>query len=237
MSLNWQNVHDLPELRPGELHVWLIKIDSTIEESLVGNLSEIDKEQARHLHLPQRRTEFIASRASLRGLLGGYLHLAPSAVPIEFSKDGKPRLGSPEIDLKFNLSHSGDFLLMAFMNGSEVGADIERINIDAMDDGTVMRSLHREELIRFKSLEDKEKSKFFFERWTMKEAFLKMLGCGFAIDPDAINLEGIGNAYEHAEGKGYFMGMPSVPSYCSSIATSAAPLKSLFYTPSSALLT
>ena len=83
------------------------------------------QEQQRHaaLRRPDDRERFLLGRGALRRLLGSWLALAPVAVPIESGPHGKPRCpGGPE----FNVSHSGDLILLALHPNRPVGVDVER---------------------------------------------------------------------------------------------------------------
>jgi 4'-phosphopantetheinyl transferase len=234
--ITWQDLEELPKLEPGELHLLLIKMDPKVADILFGNLSESDQNRAQTFKNLQRRTEFIFSKAASRSLLSNYLGLAASSLNIVNSKDGKPSLGGSGRRISFNISHSGDNLLVAFSNQAEVGVDIERIDPNAMDGGTVKRSLHPRELASFSGLRDDEKAPFFFERWTRKEAFLKMVGCGFAIEPSEMDLDLPGDLYEHAGHKAFFTELPPVAGYCSAAATNVLPTRTCFYTVDSTLL-
>lgn len=83
------------------------------------------QEQQRHaaLRRPDDRERFLLGRGALRRLLGAWLQLAPVAVPIESGPHGKPRCpGGPE----FNVSHSGDLILLALHPSRPVGVDVEQ---------------------------------------------------------------------------------------------------------------
>jgi 4'-phosphopantetheinyl transferase len=164
--------------------------------------------------------------------------MPPTSVDIVYSKDGKPGVGDPACHLRFNVSHSGDNLVIAFSDQVEVGVDVERVDKDAMDECTVTRSLHPDELLRLRELEEDEKGKFFFECWTKKEAFLKLLGCGFAIEPNEIDLFSSGvMAHSLLGNEVCFTELPPIPGYCSSVATTIEPIHTAFYTPTSIFFT
>lgn len=91
--------------------------------AFVGSLSP--QEQRRHttLRLPADRERFLIGRGALRRLLGAWLELPPAAVPIESGPHGKPRCpGGPQ----FNVSHSGDLILLALHPQRPVGVDVEQ---------------------------------------------------------------------------------------------------------------
>jgi phosphopantetheinyl transferase len=114
---------------------------------------------ARIVH-ERKRVRWARSRGMLRLLLARYLDADPRALRFELGARGKPALeGGPaqDSDLRFNLSHSGELLLVAVAAGMEVGADIECAN-----------ERHTTEFIR---------------TWTMHEATVKCLGTGLTSMP------------------------------------------------------
>ena len=109
---------------------------------------------ARIVHA-RNRVLWARSRGILRALLGHYLDADPSELRFELGAHGKPALKGvtgQESDLRFNLSHSNELMLVAVTAGLEVGVDIECAN----DRHTA------EDLCT----------------WTMHEAMVKCLGTG-----------------------------------------------------------
>jgi phosphopantetheinyl transferase len=102
------------------------------------------------------------SRGVLRELLGRYLDADPRTLRLEVGPHGKPALeGGAGVgsNLRFNLSHSGELMLVAVTAGREVGVDVERA-----------RERYTAEFLR---------------AWTLHEATVKCLGTGLATEPVA----------------------------------------------------
>lgn len=79
----------------------------------------------------------------------------------------------------FNLSHSGDFVMLA-ISDTPVGCDIERLHKAILSHHV----FHKNELALLSSLpEGDARNREFLRLWTAKEAFLKAIGTG--IDADA----------------------------------------------------
>ena len=93
-------------------------------------LAPEERERASNYPAGPPRRRFLTSRASLRSLLSGYLGVPPGELRLAYGEQGKPSLREPETDLAFNLSHSGDLLLLAFGRGRELGIDVERTGRD-----------------------------------------------------------------------------------------------------------
>ena len=119
----------------------------------------------------------MSARALLRTELSKVLHCPSLQVSITPDARGKPLLADKTIPWHFNVSHSGDWLLLALTTSGAIGVDIECI--DRRHD---YRSLAR----RYFSTEEQhslEQSSdplnCFYSIWTCKEALLKAMGDGF----------------------------------------------------------
>ena len=82
------------------------------------------------------RNRFIAGRALLRDLLAGYLGQPPEAIGFAYNEWGKPALaaGFAARDLRFNLSHSQDLAMYAFVLERDVGVDLEMIRAEVANE-------------------------------------------------------------------------------------------------------
>ena len=98
-------------------------------------------------------------------------HLKFDWLEWQVSPEGKPyyKNGSK----KFSISHSGDYVTVAFSD-QEIGTDIEKLtNFDIM---TVLSYLHPKEAECIENTSYSEDA--FFKIWTRKEAYLKAIGRG-----------------------------------------------------------
>ena len=92
---------------------------------------------------------------------------------------GKPFLASGS---EFSISHSGDYVCVAFSNNA-IGLDLEQVTSIELD--SVLQFLHVDE--KRYVLEAERPAEAFFDVWTRKEAFLKARGCGLTTDMNARN--------------------------------------------------
>ncbi len=95
-----------------------------------------------------------------------------------YGENGKP--GLKDQSLYFNLSHSGDYALLA-TSDNEVGADIEKIA--AHSEAVARRCFRPEEQEWLMRREDRDRA--FFHLWTAKESVAKVLGLGLSLDPQS----------------------------------------------------
>lgn len=165
-----------------DVHIWWVALDPP-RQSLPGRialLSADEKARADRFHFERHRLRYIAGRACLRTLLGGYLNLPPARVVFDYSPLGKPSL-HPLPDgrvLQFNLSNSEDRALIAFRWERLVGVDLEFIHPMPDEDDFARQFFCAPECALIHSLSGAEKTRTFFELWTSKESLLKAMGTG-----------------------------------------------------------
>ncbi len=141
-------------------------------------LAPSEREQAGKFAFPHLRERYIAAHATMRRLLGGYLHADPASLVFEISSRGKPFLaGHP---LHFNLSHTEDQGLLAVTRVGEVGVDIERLNRKLDRPGIAQRFFSKAEAAALASLPEAQQAEGFCNLWTRKEAWLKATGVGIS---------------------------------------------------------
>lgn len=193
LSPLWNNSPpDKINIKRGELHLWRIPLDLPPQKIAILNKTLNDDEiiRANRLLDPAKRENFIASRGSLRLILGQYLDLEPKEIQFEYGAQGKPFIKkSLPLNLSFNLSHSTDMAVLALTDGLEVGIDIECINtqLDYEKLATQFFSSHeRDRLMQFSPL---RRRRGFYRIWTAKEAKLKCLGSGFSQQDSGLDRE------------------------------------------------
>jgi len=100
---------------------------------------------------------------------------------IKSSKFKVKNLKKNKLNIKFNLSHSGQFAIFAFNLDSDIGVDIEAIVENPKQRELVHRFFSKKEQEDLNSLPENQKTLAFFKCWTQKEAFLKATGKGFSL--------------------------------------------------------
>jgi 4'-phosphopantetheinyl transferase len=103
----------------------------------------------------------------LRIILSRYGGDDPGKLSFAYGEYGKPSL-FPFTDIQFNLSHSGDWAIVAVTRGIPVGVDVERIRPN-VDVAALLRRLGEPDLA-FQQATDS------FNAWTRREARTKASG-------------------------------------------------------------
>lgn len=126
-----------------------------------------------------RSQRFLQRRALLRSLVGRALGCAATQVAIAHDAQGAPQVESPAGFLQVSVAGRGP--LAAF------GLSQERIGVDLEPVGEAVKPawniLHASERARLEGLAAGERHSAFLQIWTVKEAYMKMLGLGLRIEP------------------------------------------------------
>lgn len=146
-------------------------------EALLATLSAAERQRHASYRRPDDRERFLLARAALRQLLGGWLERPPAAVAIAIGPHGKPHCGGAPA---FNLSHSGDLILLGFHSASEVGVDVERERSDLDWRPIARRVLPPAAVGDLEALPAPEQGQAFLQAWCRLEARLKAQGEGLA---------------------------------------------------------
>jgi 4'-phosphopantetheinyl transferase len=182
-------------LSPGEIHVWSIRLDPPPHrvEQLSRLLEEDEQARAGRFRFDRHRRQYAVGRGALRTLLAAYLGTRPELVRFSYGPRGKPFLavsqgGTVAGGLQFNLSNSDEMALVGFVQGVEIGVDIEFMKPmpDCEQISERFFSLSEREVLR--SLPPEVKEEAFFNCWTRKEAYLKAVGEGLAAPLDSFDV-------------------------------------------------
>jgi 4'-phosphopantetheinyl transferase len=180
------------ELKPGEIHVWWVRLDPPAAdvERLGRSLSADEWERAHRFRFEQHRRQYVVGRGALRALLAAYLGSRPEAVRFRYGHRGKPFLAAP-LDaggLQFNLSNSDERALAGFVVGPEIGVDIEYLKRMSDCEQISERFFSASERAVLRSIPGPAKEEAFFNCWTRKEAYLKAVGEGLAVALDSFDV-------------------------------------------------
>lgn len=152
------------------------------------------------LHELDRR-RYVVSHGKLRKILAGYLNQTPEKLVFDVQDSGKPSIKNVEShNIKFNLTHSGDNLVVAVNVGNEIGVDIE-VWKDTMDYTAVIELCFADtERQAWTELSREQKQRFFYQLWTRKESFVKSVGIGLGLD--------LSQVVSAPDGAGRFISLP-----------------------------
>jgi 4'-phosphopantetheinyl transferase len=176
-ALLWPEGPSHPQLRTGEVHVWLADLDQypPVPANLISLLTDDERHRASGFRFRGDADRFIAARAVLRMLLGRYTGTAPARIRFSYNAHGKPSLDDSG-SLKFNLSHSHRLALYAVAFGPEVGIDLEWVRPEFAGLDVAARFMSRSDVDLLRSLPPDARVEEFFDRWVRTEARVKARG-------------------------------------------------------------
>ena len=138
-----------------KLYVIDIELAYRHKKTLLENVSEVQKTKA---------LKFKNEPDQIRSLASSYLMNKLSKEPLQFNDMGKPFYQNGPY---FNVSHSGQYIVMAVSN-KEVGVDIEENNDKDMS--ALIRIFNEAEAKMIKEHAD------FYYLWCAKESLIKCIG-------------------------------------------------------------
>lgn len=180
-----KQIEDLPELGTADIQIWGAEVPR-----LVGKFQCLERvlcveeraKAARFLRAADRNASVVA-RGALRILLAAYSGDAPERIRFGCSENGKPfhappaaGRNDPGAAVAFNVSHSGDWVVLAFGRNRQVGVDVEKIRRDLDVLKISGRYFTVEETALIEAADDPYRA--FFHHWARKEAYVKAVGSG-----------------------------------------------------------
>ena len=167
------------ELNPKRIDIWQYPLHH-LWDSAHDTLNLDEQERAARFHFARHRRRFIAAHAFLRIILSRYLkNKNPNLLEFNKNKYGKPELTQNEQNLQFNLTHSGEYALLAIGQEHPLGVDLEFFSArEYLDLAKYMFSA--KELLAIKNVKLALQPITFFNIWAQKEAFIKACGMGLS---------------------------------------------------------
>ena len=173
-----------------EVDVWRIAAfnnDSDLA-SCAALLSKAEQARAGQFKFDRDRRLFTVAHAALRSICASYLRTSPRSIEFAEGRYGKPKLAlDARAGLEFNLSHSGEWALIAAALHREVGVDLEFIR-DFDFEQVAQRFFTAREVAALRSLPKPQQRSGFYKCWTSKEAFLKAKGTGLSGELDEVEI-------------------------------------------------
>lgn len=171
--------------RGSEIRLWRIRNDPRLDSSnglaaLWQMLDADERAKADRYRVPQARRASILARGMTRLVVGKYLGLAPTSLRFACNAYGKPALADDVSArrLPFNVSHSGDWVVLAVSAAGEIGVDIEHQRPLENALQLAERFFSESERLALAQLSAAERLTAFYRCWTRKEAYIKAVGTG-----------------------------------------------------------
>lgn len=183
----WAVPPEILVLPADEVHVWRVWLSSDCSLSALARwLSPWEIDRAMRFRFPVHRNRYINCRGTLRYLLGSYLHRDPGSLQFGANEFGKPFLTTDQPDeaINFNVSHSEELALFAFVRGREIGVDLEHVRSNLDELAVAQQFFAPGEIAELRALDPAFRVAGFFNCWTRKESYIKARGLGLSLPLD-----------------------------------------------------
>jgi 4'-phosphopantetheinyl transferase len=139
---------------------WAV-LDSSEQERAEGIRSEVD------------RRRYVVAHGAFRAVVGEQVGLAPDEVVWTYGEQGKPTVAG----VHANLSHSGEFSLVATCSTRSVGVDLQQI-VPSLDATAMARRFfaNADSTVLAGIIDPRARQSTFATLWTRKEALVKAAG-------------------------------------------------------------
>lgn len=185
---NWTPPPDSLNLESHHVDVWRLSLNLLVDsvKLIESTLSADESARAARFHFEVDKNRFIVAHGVLRKILRRYLHCDPTELTFSLNQYGKPALVNSA--LEFNLSHSGDFALIAVTQGRKIGVDVERIRQGISSHVIAQQYFSKSEVAELQSLPIEKREAAFFICWTRKEAYIKAQGLGLSLPLESFDV-------------------------------------------------
>ncbi len=173
-------------LAPARVCLWVARpgaiFDSALLERYRGLLSGDERERLERRRGDHQK-QYLVTRALVRWALSRSAPVAPGSWEFAEGEHGKPRIAGPAEapPISFNVSHSGAVVLCAVADGPAVGVDVEELGRVRRFEKIAKRFFAPREAAAVSACSEAERSECFYQRWTLKEAYIKARGLGISL--------------------------------------------------------
>ncbi|QQE72795.1 4'-phosphopantetheinyl transferase superfamily protein [Brevibacillus composti] len=226
------------------VQVYAVKVPAVMPQHIYDALIEQVSDEKRQ-KISRFRKQADACRTLLADVLARTVvsrthQIAKEELDFQYDAYGKPSVKG-RAHIHFNASHSGDWVVLA-ISPAPVGIDVEKITPQHV--GIAKRFFSPIEYEDFARQPVENRCAYFYDLWTLKEAYLKAVGKGLSIPLDsfAIRKQGHDHFYlsAHAESpeRWYFKQYGLDPAYKLSVCAQTREFTDeLYVTQPSELLT
>lgn len=159
---------------------------------MMADLDPHERRRAGMLRSAALRAEYVLAHGLLRHLLSWTFQAPARSWAISADAAGRPHIVSPHPhrDVAVSLSHTRGFVAAAIARGFRIGIDAERRDPSRSQLDIADRFFANQEAERLRSLPQNRVAPAFTALWTLKEAFVKAIGKGFAQPLKSFSFDG-----------------------------------------------
>lgn len=182
----------VPATTEASIDVWWLSTESPAADALIADgdsvLSAAERARRDDALTVEARRERALSRTLLRTLLASYTGRVARELQFSDGEHGRPELANCAVPVRFSVSHTAGALAIAVTRSLELGIDVEAIGEGAPPVGVAQLYFSPAEIDDLAATPPADQRARFFAYWTLKEAYAKARGLGFALPMRAIEL-------------------------------------------------
>lgn len=169
-----------------KVEVYLLSPDVFQQGRLQAGLALLDEMERRRYDryiVDRAKVLHLGARVLARLTLAPLCAVSPSSIRFETNAFGKPRIADSmnSRQVCFNLAHTDGLVVLAVTSEVEIGVDVENIHREVRNPERIARVMFSPvEAAQISSLAGEARSAFFYETWTLKEAYIKATGEGLS---------------------------------------------------------
>lgn len=190
MKSNNQLFQKKIKLSDQKIHVFLLQLDLFDCDDFISCLSEDELQRANRLKIEEKKKQFVVTRGALRKILSNLLNVSADKIPFCYGEHNKPYIEYQydKQSIEFNISHSGNYALIAIGLGCKIGVDIEMMNHEIDYQSLSRRFFSDKENEMLFQLNEEQQLDAFYRIWVRKESFIKANGKGIAFGLDRFSV-------------------------------------------------
>jgi 4'-phosphopantetheinyl transferase len=168
-----------------EYHVWLVNPDMVTTpaqlDACQALLSTDELRRQSRFRFARDRHRFLVSHGLVRQVLSTYWPIAPQHWFFALGDHGKPEIDNPGVPaLRFNLTHTAGLSACMVTLDDDCGIDAEYVREREHAKGVARRMFSPAECAELEARTGAAYLQYFFESWTLREAYVKARGIGIA---------------------------------------------------------
>jgi 4'-phosphopantetheinyl transferase len=169
-----------PFLEMDTIHLWSARYEDI--DGCFRQLSDVNSLKERKTAAGFRKSadarKYTLRQGIVRIILAHYIHCEPEMITLVTGKNGKPEPGpdSASAGLRFNLSHTGEMVLIGVTKGRRIGVDMVKMDPAYRFQDTAEYMLVPAEKGFLDRTEQARRYEVFFRLWAAKEAVIKVTG-------------------------------------------------------------
>mgnify|MGYP002632736864 FL=1 len=171
-----------------EIHLWHIDHADfdlpQLQSECLAWLTKTELARYQRFQLDRHRKQLLLGQMLIRSVLSLYdQSIDRPAWRLIQNEYGKPAIHPDQqtLPLFFNLTHSGEKLVLAVAGFECIGVDIEQCSKQRRLGRLAARYFSARETAELQATAEQDQLRRFYELWTLKEAYIKACGLGLAI--------------------------------------------------------